>query len=101
MPAKKTTKKRKSAPKTKKPEMTAAALKRLKAYEKKALADIKKAKAKMVKVEQDVKKFAKIHPEKAALIAAGVGAAIGTAVALAVKKSSKKSAKKKVVKKKK
>ncbi len=81
--------------KAKKSIMTSAALKKLKAYEKKALADIKIAKSKMIKAEQDVKKFAKTHPERAALIAAGVGAAIGTAITLAIKKSAKKPVKKK------
>jgi len=49
-----------------------------------------KQKAKMKKAEADVRKYAKSHPERAALIAAGLGAAIGTAVTLAVRKTAKK-----------
>ena len=90
MPAKKTKKKavkrksvkkrtaKRTVKKTIKKAKTAVK-KEINVLEKRAMSDLKIAKAKMKKAEGDVRKYAKTHPERAALIAAGLGAAIGTA----------------------
>ena len=83
-PAKKAVKKN-----SKKRSIKTVAKDKLKATEKMAHAELKKAKAKFVEHEKKVREFAQKNPEKALAIAAGIGAALGAIVVTAVRKKRK------------
>ena len=55
-------------------------------WEGKAKKELVVAKKKFVAAERKAKGYIRSHPEKAALIAAGIGAAIGAAVTAAMRK---------------
>lgn len=52
--------------------------------------DFKKAKAKLIKAEKDLKNFVHKNPKKAMQIAAGIGTAIAVGITAAVLKHKKK-----------
>lgn len=63
--------------------------KKHKQFQQKAKKHIILAKKKLIDVEKKVDGYIKHHPEKAAMIAAGVGVAIGAAVSAVLRKKKK------------
>lgn len=77
------------APKAK-PDLQAQVMKELAKSRKTAERELAKIKTTVSGKMKEVEKFVDEHPEKAALISAGIGAALGAAMALFMRKGAKK-----------
>lgn len=86
----KTTKKKVAQAKRKVKKVAAGAEKNVKKTMEQAQREVAKVKKEMDKSIKKVESFVKKHPERAALISAGIGAALGASIALFMKAKKKK-----------